>query len=228
MTNLQLADNADTQFKSRSSSPSLTWVSRSFTSLSTSFCRLFVSSWSLLSNSSLLLLSSSRACLRNSISRSYKEWNVNILFSEWFCKNLSTLIIRSTLCSSNLFFSAWASLNIRSISSIFTMLAVLVLHRHTKDFCKTDHWWISMSSALALNMGLHSKLYNYFCFPKKSEFKALHLIWQSALEHLKVRLLGDALECNKNSTDRICVYLDYISGDSCLFNFLNIYTYKRN
>lgn len=149
-------------------------------------------------------------------------------FSEWFCKNLSTLIIRSTLCSSNLFFSAWASLNIRSISSIFTMLAVLVLHRHTKDFFKTDHWWISMSSAWALNMGLHSKLYNYFCFPKKSEFKALHLIWQSALEHLKVRLLGNALECNKNSTDRICVYLDYISGDSCLFNFLNIYTYKRN
>lgn len=45
--------------------------SLSFTSLSTSFCLLLVSSCSRFSSSSLLLRSSSRACLRISISRSY-------------------------------------------------------------------------------------------------------------------------------------------------------------
>lgn len=76
-----------------STSPCLTCVfcfSRSFTSLSISFCLMLVSSLSCLSSSSRLLLSSSRASRRCSISRSYSEPNTEasthaqiLMWAQW-------------------------------------------------------------------------------------------------------------------------------------------------
>lgn len=70
-------------------SPCLTCVlcfSRSFTSLSTSFCLMLVSSLSRLSSSSRLLLSSCRACRRCSISLSYSESKEHLLMLKFWCE----------------------------------------------------------------------------------------------------------------------------------------------
>ncbi|TNN51097.1 hypothetical protein EYF80_038674 [Liparis tanakae] len=98
------------------------FLTGSFTSLSTSFCLLLVSSCSRFSSSSLLRRSSSRACRRTSISRSCTRPHGVSAHS-----HAQEGVCGVTRCSRRRCFSTCASRRRRSISSIFAMLEVLAL-----------------------------------------------------------------------------------------------------